>query len=326
MPVKIFSDYPDVDDKHSTDPRFVFVAAQGEADVLFTVQHVRDFIGLRPTVRVNQFPFEACLIRKDMLPLTARTISPTPAWYLQTYDLRTEAAQFIAEFSRRRASGHRTWIVKPAQAARAARVYVSDDLQAILRRSDPPLPDQIVQLYVRDPMLIDGRKFDLRVFVCVLSFAPFKAYVQRNIYARLAPKKFAAADNLHDLAAHVTICLYDPDPVIAAQQDMLTPLQLQAELASAGHSWGKIEASIHAAIGELFRAASPIIGEWPRSRAVYGVDVMLDAAGSPYILEVNFCPDFGSPLRRVHEGYPHFIDNLLSVLFTDSVPDTMTPL
>ena len=53
---------------------------------------------------------------------------------------------------------------------------------------------------------------------------------------------------------------------------------------------------------------------------------MLDAGGNPCILEVNFCPDFGSPLRRVSEGYPNFVDDLLSVLFTDSVPDTMTPL
>lgn len=43
------------------------------------------------------------------------------------------------------------------------------------------------------------------------------------------------------------------------------------------------------------------IGRWPRSRAVYGLDVML-ASGtngrcSPQLLEVNFCPDFTSLLK-----------------------------
>lgn len=45
------------------------------------------------------------------------------------------------------------------------------------------------------------------------------------------------------------------------------------------------------------------IGHWPRSRALYGLDVLLARSGSgssacsPQLLEVNFCPDFSSWLR-----------------------------
>ncbi len=69
--------------------------------------------------RVNQFPFEACLIRKDLLPQTLRRFhaattdddaqaAPSgdlsadfvPSWFPATYDLATEVHFFLQGYKK----------------------------------------------------------------------------------------------------------------------------------------------------------------------------------------------------------------------------------
>lgn len=63
-------------------------------------------------------------------------------------------------------------------------------------------------------------------------------------------------------------------------------------------------------------ARFPQIGSWPRSRAVYGLDVLL-AHSEPHkcsaqLLEVNFCPDFTSLLRFE----PQIVNDIFEALFS----------
>ena len=80
------------------------------------------------------------------------------------------------------------------------------------------------------------------------------------------------------------------------------------------------------------------IGEWPQSRAIYGLDVMFAkppsnctsaGASSPVtgaaaagcrlqLLEVNSCPDFG----LVSKMQPHFLNDMFTALFTDEPTPT----
>ena len=107
-----------------------------------------------------------------------------PSWWLPCFDLSTEFNFFTKEVYRRAGlelPNH--WIVKPAQGTRSIGhvVIVSIKPEDILRDSAEPVlkdtsTDRVAQLVVERPLLLNGRKFDLRLFVAVKSFVPLKGW------------------------------------------------------------------------------------------------------------------------------------------------------
>lgn len=64
----------------------------------------------------------------------------------------------------------------------------------------------IVQRYLTKPYLIDGYKFDLRLYVLVNGIAPMRIYIFEDGLARLAtvPYKTPAPNNMNNLFMHLT--------------------------------------------------------------------------------------------------------------------------
>jgi hypothetical protein len=91
------------------------VYEQDNADYLFLTNQIKDFYSIPVHQRVNQFPYESALIRKDILPLTVREYSfsqsnndgllnyenSIPSWWLPCYDLSTEFHLFEQDFIER---------------------------------------------------------------------------------------------------------------------------------------------------------------------------------------------------------------------------------
>lgn len=44
----------------------------------------------------------------------------------------------------------------------------------------------VLQKYLKDPMLLKGYKFDMRIYVLVTSFNPLEAFLYKEGFARLA--------------------------------------------------------------------------------------------------------------------------------------------
>nr|CCC89324.1 putative tubulin-tyrosine ligase [Trypanosoma congolense IL3000] len=91
---------------------------------------------------------------------------------------------------------------------------VSSAVQGKVRADPPPRTNRtIVQRYISNPLLIEGYKFDLRLYVVVTSYAPLRAYLYKEGLVRFATTPYPtepggiAADALGGdgaLTAHLT--------------------------------------------------------------------------------------------------------------------------
>ena len=65
------------------------------------------------------------------------------------------------------------WIVKPPDMSCGQGIRIINDIRNVPETKMP----LCVQRYIMEPLLIDGLKFDLRVYVLVTSIAPLRIYL-----------------------------------------------------------------------------------------------------------------------------------------------------
>jgi hypothetical protein len=91
------------------------------------------------------------------------------------------------------------WIVKPANMSRGRGIYITNDINEII-------VDQtcVVSRYVTNPLLINGHKFDLRVYVVVTSYEPLRIYVYKEGLARFASETYTTKITKESRYQHLT--------------------------------------------------------------------------------------------------------------------------
>jgi len=123
-----------------------------------------------------------------------------PTSYMLPHDYK----DFIEEIGRMVAKNpnqQRTFIVKPEDGCQGKGIYLTrtpDDIK--------PNDQLVVQKYMHKPHLIDGFKYDLRVYVFVNGIAPLRIYVYRDGLARFATVRYKKPhkDNIANLNMHLT--------------------------------------------------------------------------------------------------------------------------
>lgn len=161
---------------------------------------------LRPSQKTNHFPGSWNLGRKDVI---WKNISRMQRKHGRTYQITPQGfvlpkGTISWEAARARSPGA-LWIWKPCSQScgRGIKVISSsiqqDEGRELGRRRG------VVQRYVDNPLLIDGYKFDLRIYVVVLSYDPLKVYINDEGLVRLATERYSSApETLQSRTMHLT--------------------------------------------------------------------------------------------------------------------------
>jgi tubulin---tyrosine ligase len=180
----------------------------------------------------------------------------------------------------------------------------SDDDGRIPEITTSHLRHFVAQPYIHPPLLLRGgerRKFHVRTYV--LCVGAIKVYVYRPMLALFAAKSYAPPWEETDLDAHLTnTCLQGERTDESAVRKFWDLGEFDA-----GPDVTKeaIFTQICTVTGELFAAAcaQPVhFQPLPGAFEVFGLDFLVDAQGSAWLLEVNAFPDFkqtGAELRDV---------------------------
>lgn len=106
-----------------------------------------------------------------------------------------------------RLPGAKTYILKPSGGSQGAGIALAQswaDVEAYMKKHKTTAV--VAQDYISDPLLINGHKFDLRIYVLLESLSPLRAHVFRDGLARLCTEKYESpnAKNLKNVFVHLT--------------------------------------------------------------------------------------------------------------------------
>jgi tetratricopeptide (TPR) repeat protein len=198
----------------------------------------------------------------------------------------------------------------------------------------------VIQRYLDNPYLLDGKKFHARVYVLVTGSNPPRAYVYREGIARLAPERYATDDAaLARPAIHVTntaLHLNHPDLRVSkdANEENVGNIWSMSAVYRQMAADGMDAQAISSRIAQLARYVVIIAndaGIFARQAAehtrysfpprVFGLDVLVDASGRPWLIEYQRNPALaGSALvNRINADLCRTILGMTAYPLTDAL-------
>lgn len=297
--------------------------------------------------RINHFPSMYEITRKDTLAKNLnkiRKLMPDEYdFYPMSFYLPADSAEMRQYISK--ASKKSVYITKPVASCQGRGIRLFKNVDSI----DTTEP-QVVQEYVSKPYLIGGLKFDLRMYVLVVSVAPIlRLLVYEDGMARFATEPYAepTVKNMKKTYMHLTnyaINKRNENFIFNAEEDednVGSKWGLQAvwdKIAEDGGDLQKIKDEINDIFIKTILAVLPNLQHTYMScrpaevkaepdaagmnqqyfgsncYEVLGFDIMIDSFFKPWLIEVNHSPSFtcDTPLDMRIKGT--LIDAVLDVI------------
>ncbi|XP_030150654.1 tubulin polyglutamylase TTLL6 isoform X3 [Lynx canadensis] len=257
--------------------------------------------------KINHFPGMSEICRKDLLARNmSRMLKMFPKDFLffpRTWCLPADWGD-LQNYSRSRKN--KTYICKPDSGCQGRGIFITRTVKDI-----KPGEDMICQLYISKPFIIDGFKFDLRIYVLMTSCDPLRIFAYNEGLARFATTSYShpCADNLDDICMHLTnysINKHSSNFVRDAQAGSKRKLStFSVYMESHGYNTEQVWRDIEDVIIKTIISAHPIIKHnyhtcFPNHTLnsacfeILGFDILLDHKLKPWLLEVNHSPSFST--------------------------------
>ncbi|CAF1013286.1 unnamed protein product [Adineta steineri] len=283
--------------------------ASSEFNILWTGGGMKPFSlrSLNPFQRVNHFPRSYEMTRKDRLYKNVQKMQQEKGvknfnFIPTTFLLPYEFEDFSAAFHREKG----VWIIKPVASSQGKGIFLINHPDQV------PLDENLViSRYIDNPLLIDGYKFDVRIYVAVTSYDPLVAYLYEEGLTRFATVKYDPnCRSIKNAFMHLTnysvnkrshryVRCDDPDiEDFGNKWSMSAMLRLlKAEGKDTFSLMMAIEdvciktlLSVESQISAACRMFLPTRGN---CFEVYGFDILIDDDLRPWVLEVNLSPSLG---------------------------------
>jgi tubulin--tyrosine ligase-like protein 12 len=288
-----------------------------EADIIWLNANIFDIIESNgkifkndgKNVFINQFPFESIVTMKSILSNLIQSNLGLNNILGLSYDMRTELAEIIGNFYYNEDRGYEnTWILKPINMSRSMDMLITNNLKEIIRAVETG--PKICQKYFCNPMLMNNKKFDLRFIIAVKSLLPLELYFYDKIFwIRSANKDYNKESlSFDDYEVHFTVMNYSKFGMQTIyDKDFIKYLK------DRNVEWDPIYQKLRQKVKNVFLLACKDCPQMINytSRAIYGLDAMLDNELEPHIIEINYQPD----CTRACKFVPEYYNDIFSTLF-----------
>ncbi|ORX56069.1 TTL-domain-containing protein [Piromyces finnis] len=175
-------------------------------------------LSMKPGQKINHFPGMNEICRKDCLARNlgrlAKVYPKEYNFHPKTWVLPQEWNDFVT-YAKQKSSKKNTYIAKPDAGCQGKGILLFKKipkspkdifLTVTNAKHHNIINNVVVQTYIASPLLINGMKFDLRVYVLVLSANPLKIYIYKDGLARFATEKYSNPNqsNVKNVKMHLT--------------------------------------------------------------------------------------------------------------------------
>jgi tubulin polyglutamylase TTLL6/13 len=261
---------------------------------------------LKPFQKINHFPGMLEICRKAAM---GRNLNRLKLMLPHLYNFYPKTFVLPSDYSLLRqymeASKKRTVIVKPSAGCQGKGIYMTRRMDDIL-----PFEDVVVQKYLHTPFLIDGYKFDMRVYVLVTSVDPIEIWLYEDGLVRICTEKYVEPNgkNLDCAFMHLTNYAINKnnEGFVQNSGDDESATKRSIEwfmkwLRANGHDdvqmWtrvGEICIKSILSIASHLKQVSAICGANEKCFEILGFDIMLDHKLRPWLIEINHSPSFST--------------------------------
>ena len=260
-------------------------------------------------VFINQYPYESIITMKSLLSNLIQNNFGISDILGLSYDMRTELAEIIGNFYYNEEKGYENmWILKPINMSRSMDMLITDNLKEIIRAVETG--PKICQKYFCNPFLMNNKKFDLRFIIAVKSLLPLELYFyEKMFWIRSANKDYNKESlSFDDYEVHFTVMNYSKFGMQTIyDKDFIKYLKER------NIEWDPIYQKLRTKVKNVMLMACKDCPQMINfnSRAIYGLDAMLDEQLEPHIIEINYQPD----CTRACKFVPEFYNDIFSTLF-----------
>ena len=163
------------------------------------------FNNIQPWQRINHFPGMTNIARKtklaEHLDCMKKRFKKDFSFYPTTYTLPRDK-HHMKKYFEPGGKSKSTYIVKPDGGCQGRGIFLTKKWSAIEELSTT----HVAQRYISDPLLIDNKKFDLRIYVLITSCDPLRIYLFQDGLVRLCTQDFSkpTSSNLENTCMHLS--------------------------------------------------------------------------------------------------------------------------
>jgi hypothetical protein len=266
---------------------------------------------------VNHIPNNDVITNKARFIATMRSYEDSSGnrflWHPDTY-LSERAADKLAALAQAETNPDMTWILKPARGLGGNGIEFASGPAELREKLFPPSRDLaleasskglhtkdtwVIQRYVKDPLLLAGRKFDIRVYCLVARTTPRHLWFFHPGYCKVALEDYDGS-NLSNRFAHLTnACVQKTHPAyresfrgahIWSEAEAEAHLVESGKVEGVGQFWPRVHRDMKNALIQVHEASKGALDRRKGYFDLWGVDFMLDDSMNLYLLEINSNP------------------------------------
>ena len=299
------------------------------------------FHSLTPQQHVNHFPNNYELTRKDMMYKNLKLFkkelerdkryeeAKSYDFFPLTFHMPSEFTMFVDEYKH---SPGTIWIMKPAGKAQGKGIFLVTSLNQLykwknsLKGGEENAIDEtyVCQRYIYNPLLLGGKKFDMRVYALVTCYNPLTAYLYRTGFCRFTSFKYSLnPEDLNNNQIHLT-------NVAVQKQSATYDKQI-------GGKWYCRELKIYLMgryneeqvnsmfdgiqniIIKCFYAVQSVIAKDRHCFELYGYDILIDENLKPWLIEINSNASLTASTERDAQTKIKMLDDLLTIVDLEKI-------